>query len=436
MKATDTQIATDSLKSFLGNQGDINRDKSAGLTFVDKKITDDQLMAAFQNNWIAKKIVLLVPFDSTRKWRTWAGEKGPEVAIEERRLNVRGKIFEASWKARLFGGAAVIIGIDGEDVTEELNPETVGKGDLKYLTVLSRRELHAEELERDVESPYYNQPKYYKVSSGDAASGMQDVKIHPSRMVIFNGDEKPDVSLSDGLSFGWGSSILKVVHDTIVHAGGVYAGIATLVLEANIDVIAVPDLMKRMGSEKEKSSLLSRFTFAAAAKGITGMLLRDTKEEYSRNSANFSNIDHVLEKFSIQCAAADGIPATVFLSQSPAGLQATGESDMQIHQDRIQANQAVTYDPAMHLLNECIIRSALDDVPEDIQFEWNPLRQLSEKDQAEIDKIHSDAVSKMDIEIMPQESVYAWMKKRGFFEDTKIDTFENYKTAVAENERV
>ena len=61
------------------------------------------------------------------------------------------------------------------------------------------------------------------------------------------------------------------------------------------------------------------------------------------------------------------------LGQSPAGMNATGTSDMKNYHGRIQSIQELEPTPAMVRLDECIIRPATGSRDEAIYYEWAPL---------------------------------------------------------------
>ncbi len=105
------------------------------------------------------------------------------IEAEEKRVNLMGKLLETRIKARLWGGAAMVIGTGDQDLTQPLVVDRIGKGGLKYLTVMTRRHLTAGEIDRDPASEWYGKPKVYLLNSADGAQ----VEIHPSRLVIFNG---------------------------------------------------------------------------------------------------------------------------------------------------------------------------------------------------------------------------------------------------------
>lgn len=380
-------FARDSLTNLVSRMG-TDRDKAAASYYGLTLLGDDQLAAAYRTAWLPRKIVDIPAFDSVRAWRDWQAEGAQIEAIEaeEKRLNVKAKVLEARIKARLWGGAAIMLGTGDQNLADELDPERIKKGGLKYLTVLTRRQLTAGEIERDPQSEWYGKPKAYTLTSGQA----QQVSIHPSRLVIFHGASQPDDDMAT-LNQGWGDSVLQSVMDAIKQADNTAANIASLVFEAKVDVIRIPNFMASLGDPAYEKTLLSRYTLANTAKGINGALLLDKEEEYESKSATFATLPDVLDRFLQITAGAADIPVTRLLGQSPAGLNSTGESDLRNYYDRLSASQELEQGPAMARLDECIIRSALGQRDPDIYYKWSPLWGMSEKEKAEVFKTKADA---------------------------------------------
>src|SRR5690348_591449 len=160
------QFARDSLTNLVSRMG-TDRDKAAASYYTAPVLDDAQLLNAYRGAWLPRKIVDIPAFDSVRAWRDWQAE-GKEIEpieAEENRLQVRAKVLEARVKARLWGGAAIHIGVGDADLAEPLDVENVGKAGIKYLTVLTRRQLKAGEIERDVASEFYGRPKDYILTS-------------------------------------------------------------------------------------------------------------------------------------------------------------------------------------------------------------------------------------------------------------------------------
>ncbi|HGQ7364003.1 TPA: phage portal protein [Pseudomonas aeruginosa] len=377
---------TDKLVNFVANLG-TERDKAAGSFYAPVVLTDEQLHNAYRGAWFPRKVVDIPAKDATRRWRAWQASKAQieKIEAEEKRLQVQARTMEALIKARLWGGAAIFIGTGETDTSKPLVPERVQAGGIKYLTVMSRRDLSATEQDRDVMSPNYGKPKAYRL-------GGSAIEIHPSRLVIFTGADIPDQDLASGNQFGWGDSVLQAVFEAIQQIDSTMANVASLIFEAKVDVIRIPDFMQGMQDPKYEKLVLERMRLAAMAKGINGTLMLDKDEEYDSKSANFGTLPDIMDRFmQAGCGAAD-IPATRMLSQSPAGMNSTGEADLRNYYDRIQSSQELDITPAMSVLDECLVRSALGSRPPEIHYVWNSLWQTTAKERADIGKTTAETI--------------------------------------------
>ncbi len=381
-------FARDSLTNLVSRLG-TERDKAAHTTYSMPMLADEEAVHAYRGAWLPRKIVDIPAFDSCRNWRNWqaSNQQVEQIEAEEKRLNLRGKVLEARIKARLFGGAAIMIGTGEEDLAKPLDVERIGKGGLKYLTVFTRRELNAGEIDRDPASEWYGKPKSFSVTGGN---GLQ-LEVHPSRLAIFQGNQVADDEQSAALHQGWGDSVLVSVIDAVKNADSTAANIASLIFEAKVDIIRVPDFMASLGNEEYKRKILERYTLAATSKGINGTLMLDKEEEYESKSANFSTLPDILMSFMQITAGAADIPVTRLLGQSPAGLNSTGEADLRNYYDRISAMQEIEMTPAMYRLDEALIRSATGGRDPNIHYIWASLWQISDKERADIGKIDAES---------------------------------------------
>lgn len=383
-----TELTTDSLRSLITGMGDPLIDKAASVVYGNQVLSDQQLINAYRNTWLAKKIVNIPALDALRKWRDWQADQAQITLIEaeERRLGLKKKMLECKTLARLWGGAVIYIG-DGGDATQEFDPESIGKGGLKYLTVMGRREIVAGELEIDPTLESYGLPKAYQV-----ANSTDFLDIHPSRLVIQIGEAHPD-PWNALTNTGWGDSVLQSVWSAITNADATAANIASLVFEANVDVYKIEDLMEHMSSAPYRSKLIDRFHLANIGKSVTRALITDKDEEYERKQISFATLPDVIQQFLIMVSGAADIPLTRLLGQSPSGLSSTGEHDMKNYHDRVQSIQTLEIGPALHRLDEALIRSALGNRPDEIHYTWAPLEQMSEKEKAEIGKLKAETAN-------------------------------------------
>ncbi|WP_080266813.1 phage portal protein [Pseudomonas syringae] len=376
----------DSLMNLTAGLG-TDRDKAAHSTYSTPLMDDAQLINAYRGSWAARKGVTIPAIDACRNWRNWqADNKQIElIEAEEIRLDVNGKILDALIKARLFGGAAVFIGTGDKDTHLPITPDAIAKGGVKYLTVMTRRQLSATAIEQDPQSPRFGKPKAYRLPGSM-------VEIHPSRLVIFVGAEHPDPELADGLQFGWGDSVLLTAMSAVKHYDETMANVVSLVYEAKIDVINIPNLMTGLQDKNYERLLLERLRLAAIAKGINGTLILDGQETHSSKSASFATLPDVIAKTEQGVAGAFDVPGSRMFGTSSGGLNANGEENTRNYYDNVASRQKLEIKPAMSVLDECLIRSALGSRPPEIHYSWAPLWQPTAKERADIGKTTADTI--------------------------------------------
>lgn len=375
-----SQVINDSLTSLITSMGDPNRDKLAAVQYSGLLLNDQQIQNAYRTGWMAKRLVDIPAKDALRNWRLWQGTPEQTQMLEktETRLGVQGKLLRCYILARVLGGAAIFIGTGDKDLSEPLIPERIGKDGVKYLTVLPKTSLAAGEIDTDVLTDNYGKPKYYELITNG-----QLVKIHPSRLVILVGEKHIDEWAVMDSSRGWGDSIIQASYSALKSSNATDDNVASLIFEANINVVAIPHLMDKLGDTRSEQQLIKRLSLAAAQKGIHGDLLIDSEETFTRQSANFSNLDKIMERFAVLVGATQGIPASKFLGQAPSGLNSTGENELKNYYDDIKTIQTLEIQPSLKILDECLIRSALGSRPDDISYLWSPLAQATSKEIAE-----------------------------------------------------
>ncbi|TAA11292.1 DUF1073 domain-containing protein [Pseudoxanthomonas winnipegensis] len=388
----------DGLANFIANLG-TGRDKAAHTHYFLDRLSDQEACSVYEGTWLARKIIDIPALDACRNWRSWNAEQAEisKLEAEEKRLGVQLKVLDAKIKARLFGGAAIYIGT-GQDWAKPLDPKSIQQGGIKHLNVILKRVLAEGEIDNDPESPAYGLPAYYTMTS---SSGEQ-VRVDRSRLVIFHGAAKPDPQLTTGSC--WGESVLTSMVQTIKQADSTAANLASMVFEANVDVIRVPNLMGMLSDPATEKQLQDRFQLAAMLKGVNGMFLLDSEEDYERKEIAFTGLPDVLTSFLQLCSGASDIPLTRLFGQSPAGLNSTGEGDIRNYYDRIRSGQELELQPAMSVLDECLIRSALGSRPPELWYSWRSLWQTSDTERATIGKTTADTIKTLaDTGLIPDD---------------------------------
>jgi phage-related protein (TIGR01555 family) len=369
----------DSLYNLISGLG-TSKDKSSFATYFFSPLTQEQLEAAYRSDWISRKIVDIPAQDSTREWRAWQAENAQIEALEEleEALQIRARVLDALTMARLYGGAAIILGVDQGAPEEPLNVDAVGKGALKFVHVLSRYELSIGPLQLDVTSPWYREPMYYEARVSQTAQA----RVHPSRVVrVLGSPLLGQLALGES---GWGDSVLQAVNDAVQNCGTVSGSIAAMMQEAKVDIISVPGLTENISTQEYRDRLTDRFQYANTAKSVINTLVLDKDETWNRVQTSFAGMHDLSRAFLAMAAGAADIPATRMLGEAPRGMNSTGISDIRNYYDKIASDQETKLSPMLIRLDEVIIRSALGVRDPDIHYEWNSLWQMDDSQKAEI----------------------------------------------------
>jgi len=356
-----------------------------------------ELEAAYRDSWIVGAAVDCIAEDMTRDGMVLLSESKPgdieklQVAMSE--MNIWHDLCMSIKWARLYGGCLAVMMIDGADYKTPLNIETIGKDKFKGLVVLDRWMVQPSmgELITDLGKDI-GKPKFYEALPG--VSVFPTMRIHHSRVIRFDGIELPYYQkLFENL---WGLSVIERMLDRLMAFDSATLGAAQLLYKAYLRVIKVKGFREALAlGGKTEESVIKQFMYIRMMQNNEGITVLDGDDEFDVHAYAFAGVSDALQQFGQQISGATGIPLVRLFGQSPAGLSSTGESDLRNYYDHILKLQETMLRPQMDKLLAVISRSVLGgDLPEDLEFKFVPLWQMSEKEKAEI--ASTDATAKHD----------------------------------------
>jgi phage-related protein (TIGR01555 family) len=417
------RTVSDGLENVVAGLG-TSRDKMSYSVYTPPRTLGRQeLENMFRTSWLAKRIVNAVAEDMTREWRTVyfdAKDNDQQLAIErlEARLGLRDKVKEAIMWSRLYGGSLIIIGTKDEDMSQPLNINTVGQDGLEWLQVVDRHRVSpSSTITTDLASPNFGLPDHYMLAESS-------VRVHHTRCLRFNGQKLPYFAWLQNAM--WDDSELQHVLDSLTSCDTTTRGIATMVFEANVDVIKVDDLNELIGQKGGEAKVIKRFQTAAMLKSFNRTLLLSGGEEYDKKSNTFSNLDKILLTFMQDVCGAADIPMTRLFGQSAGGMNATGDGEIRNYYDMLKARQGSTLAPQLEYLDQILVRSALGNMPDDYRSEFNSLWQQSDKEVAdtELARAQRDQIY-LQNGVVPGEAVARDLKENNTYKnltDEHIDS--------------
>lgn len=333
----------------------------------------------YSTSWIARQAVEAIPEDCFKKGYQWVAEAEQINLLEatEKRHKIQQKKRQALSWSRLDGEAFIYFDV-GDDPSQELVTERVGRDRLRFVNVLRKRNVNKGQLITDPLSEFYGKPEYYEVTGGSGS-----VRIHPSRIVHFIASPNPDT--------GEGQSVLAHLLPPIVAAETARDNVVALVTEALINVIGVEGLMDNVQDPETEALIVKRYALMSNLKATNKTLIHDKdKETFDRKPASFATLPDVIEAMRREAAAAIGIPYALLYGR-PAGLGTNGDVELKNYYDNIATMQRNDIQPECEMLDEVIIRSSLGDRPQEIYIEWSSLWETSDAEKATISKTYAEA---------------------------------------------
>jgi phage-related protein (TIGR01555 family) len=224
---------------------------------------------------------------------------------------------------------------------------------------------------------------YYRiVTSYDPASQAMQFgqAVHYSRVIRQIGVKLPAYQAMTEQY--WGESIVERFYDRLLAFDTATMGAANLIDKAHLRLIGIEGLrdILSMGGPAEEN-LLKMFTYVRQMQTNEGITLLDKNDEYKTSTNTFAGLADMILQFAQQVSGAIGVPLMRFYGQSPAGLNNTGEADMDMYRDNINAQQESTMRTPIQTLLEIACRSLLGKpLPAGVQFKFNPLKQPTAND--------------------------------------------------------
>ena len=266
------------------------------------------LVDMYCQSWIVGKIVGAIPEDMIRSGITITGDDdaGRVARIDAAlsRLKIWTALQNALTWARLFGGAAALIMIEGQDVAEPLRLDSVTRGSFRGLMTYDRWQLWPDWSQTiQALGPSYGLPVYWRIVDPSQYGAPQvsgrlgfNVKVHHSRLLRFLGIEAPHSRAV--LEQSWGLSVVERLLDRLVAFDTASAGAASLIDKAYLRTIQIKGLRQILGGpDAGIEALAKNIGMIRALQSTEGMTVLDADDNFATTSYTFAGLDQVLLSF-------------------------------------------------------------------------------------------------------------------------------------------
>ena len=383
------------------------------------RMTDNYalLNSLYRDNWVVQNVVGLMVDDMLREWYKLRGTISPEYQDDldrvERVTQIRARLNEGLRWGRLYGGAAGLILIRGQEgmLDQPLDLESIMPGAFAGLMILDRWVGVVPEmgLVQDISDPDFGLPDYYMVNN---AEGKLVARVHHSRIVRFTGRDLP--YLEKIAELYWGESEVEALYKDVVAHDNVSANMAALTFQANINTQEVQNLEQlfSLGSTEQQRRFWNTMQAMSVVRSNFGVQLINKGDAVHNTQYTFTGLQEVYESMCLNLCGASHYPMTKLFGRSPAGMNATGQSDLQNYYDYVDSQREAKLRPALERLLPVMAMSAWGAVPDNLQIDFPPLWTPTAKEVAEIAKGKAEAiVSVFQGGLLDQQAAQKELKK-------------------------
>lgn len=420
-------------------------DKRLAAKFIAKQLSEGELEELIAGNDLAATIVEEVPRVGTKEGYLLniADDEDRSVADAcENRADEMGltKKSRAVWKfQRGFGGGAMLMGADdGQRTDKPLNMDRIKS--FNWLTPMSKRQLRVKTYYEDAANPKFGQPETYSLFpiAGEVSYTKQPV-IHESRLIIMQGIEiSPERTFKN---FGWGDSVLRRCEEVLRDVGAAFDGTSLLLGDAGQRLFKMKGLAAALGSNND-AMVTKRAQMIQMSRSICRGVLLDSEESMTVEGFSGTGIDAILDRLMIRLSAAARMPVTVLFGQSPAGMNATGESDFQGWYDVVKGEQTDVWLPALNRFFQVLFATKDGPTggvePEKWSISFEQLEQLTDEELAALryQQAQTDDIYIANGTITPPETRQSRFGGTEYSTETKLDEasynrFQKAQAAIA-----
>lgn len=353
----------------------------------------------YRSHWVVRRIIDCIPEDMIKGGYKILSQVAPDsikkVITCDRTTHTTRKILEGLKWGRLYGGAGGLIMIDGQEdmLDKPMDLDMIMPGSYKGLLILDRWSgiTPNDDLVKDPSDPEFGLPDTYTVTSDVLPLG---IKVHHSRIVRFMG--RPLPYLEQLAETYWGASEIEHIFDELRKRDNVSWNIAMLTFMANLRVMKLEGMgqILAVGNQQAQEDLYNTMQAMNTMMNNNSIQILGENDSYESHQYTFGGIGETYDRFMMDLAGAAETPVTKLFGRSPAGLNSTGEGDMQNYYDTIEEKQENELRPAYDKLLPIMFVSALGGVPDDMDYEFNPVRRAPETEMADLASKNTDSVTK------------------------------------------
>lgn len=367
----------DSLSDVIWQYGAQYVDTPSGLV-----VPDYDLAEKYQYNGLFSKIVDRPAEEALKHGMEYnVGDPQLEEFLDDAldRLDWEDKATTAIRWARLFGGSIIVMLLDdGRGLEEPVNWADIHS--VEELLVYERAVVQP-----DPDTYRTGKATYFDVSS--TYGGF--FRVHRSRCLVFKNGSLPEFGAPQQY-FYWGlPEYIRIKRDLSIVLK-THQNAANMIEKSVQPVYKMMGLQDTLAAEGGDTAVLKRLNVIDQARGMLNSIAVDMDgEDYDFKTFQMTGTKEILESTCNLLSAVTCIPQTILFGRSPAGENATGESDLENYYNFVEGIQKRMLKKNIRTLLKAVTQAGVYDGsiedPGTIKPTFKPLWSLSEAEQATVE---------------------------------------------------
>lgn len=397
-------------------------------TLMNERKLSDQQLALMYRNLIVRRIVTLVVDDAIKNFIEIEGDQDECIVQELEALFIPEKLTEALYWDRLFGmSVALILADDGQELDKPINLKRLRR--VSGIEVFDKRSVMEDSAslyyDTDVRDVNFGKAEYYTITPPNGNL----FKVHRSRLWIFDGETLP--KLERIANNGAGLSCLDGIPAAINRVKTSMDKTIDIMDKVSTSLLKLQGLSNVLQTEEGTKAVIKRLDLIDYSRRLNGSVAIDKDDEYAVFNIPLGGLTDIIQEMEQYVCAVTGYPFTKLFGRSPAGMNATGQSDMQIYYDKVKSYQKRKLRPALEYLVKLIQLSSEGPTQgkelEKWSIKFKALQQLNDLEQANVDKTQAEvraAVVKLVLDLVDNQMLDATQGRKYLAERGDIPVSE------------
>lgn len=380
-------------------------------------------LAMYAEGGLPARVVDMIPDTAVSRGVVIDGDD--RVGAELDRLKALPALADAWRWARLTGGGAiVVVAKDGRSLREPLNVD--GLVQLLELKVFTLDDVSATERRySDPKEANYGMPEVYRVRVQAAGVPAAEFLVHESRLIEVPGDPLPAKLNRKGIPWAGRPAVSRAFRAIRRYGEGLQWALRLLEKKQQA-VHKMKGLADAIAAQLE-SVVRKRVEMVDTVRNAMNGVAVDAEDDYQVLSSDMGGVKDALAEFQIAVAAEGGYPATVLFGRSAAGLNATGDGDLEGFYNTVAMGREVKLNPALERLVSLIraqqkLAGGAKPQGEAWAISWPALKPATAKEEADVRKANAEAAAReMDAlsaavdNGLSQDQATRYMKQEGLY---------------------